>query len=133
MIRVYRVRRYDGAGPYRVSIGFQEKWANTWHGKAKHRPTPYQDPWLIRDPKGHVCGFTTVKAVYRWFGRSNLRRLYDLGFRIETALVENHMVGRGKFQCLIEDHPALSWHYIEVGQKTKRGAWRYGPIRPDSF
>jgi len=129
MIRVYRVRRpLDGAGP-----DFQEKWTTTWHGNAKHRPTPCHDPGLQRYPAGEVCAFTTLKAVYRWFGRGNLTRLYAMGFRIESALVPNTFVDRGKHQCLVLDSKKVHWCPILVSYRTERGSWKREPIRPDSF
>jgi hypothetical protein len=97
--RVYRLQNSRGVGPYRHYGGnYDAAWAGKEHTQ-RHRPTPWSDNVIIEDYE--VCAFTTYKGLCRWFTARDREKLYRLGFRVVSALVDDSQIKRGRYQCVV--------------------------------
>lgn len=96
------------AGPYDFSgVTEVESWCDEstdCHGGKKH-PCVFTDVVMEHDlpnswRKELYCGFTSIKQLKKWFSKSEIRRLKDLGFVISKY--SPTMVFEGKKQCLFK-------------------------------
>lgn len=97
---VFRVENHIGEGPYACSY-MDRSWCTKRHDNNPKTPRPdesftYTD-WLSVTSK-HVYGFISLKDLYNWFSKRELRNLRAHGFRIKCFHVNREDVIIGKKQ-----------------------------------
>jgi hypothetical protein len=85
---VYRVQDHEGRGPYRP--GLSVRWLDpTREGKGGETPDVFSEfgiVWMGKILSGQAagCAFRSLDQLTSWFSKSELRRLYRLGFSVVT-------------------------------------------------
>lgn len=106
-IKVYRVEDRDQNGPYREADLKYMVDVRAYNRLQFRRPVPHHplEPWSKGHRRGHkshdhhVCGFTSMKQLRRWFTKRDLAMLEQHGFKVNTYLVHPRYVKTGERQC----------------------------------
>lgn len=95
-MRVYRVERVDGVGPYRAGLSLLRG-----YGTLQHRPGPEDDgipPLAISDDTRF--GFASLEQCGYWFNLWDEReKLEQCGYAVAEYEVSDHLVTQGWHQC----------------------------------
>ncbi len=97
-MKIWRVEDSIGRGCYRPT-------QNTEHILSRHKnemthPTPLQDRFISRNPKGsEISGFASEKQARDWFSDLELNVLKHMGFKLKEVEVSKITV-YGDFQVL---------------------------------
>lgn len=121
-VTVYRVEATRGPrkghGPYSASPGFDENY-RAWDDRARalsiapgfaaHRPAPHEEHRLGYIEPDEFCGFTSKRALRKWWSGGSLRLLCEPGFYALVAYdVPREHVRRGVYQAVFRKAEAVS-------------------------
>lgn len=113
MKTVYRVEHMvSGAGPY-VDGGLQTETNYDLHTSTRGRPSPWVDGIKTEEfTEQHICGFTTKRALRRWFYRFR-HWLKQKGYGIAIYMVDSENIVVVNHQCVFIPSNEKSVYTIE--------------------
>jgi hypothetical protein len=91
-MRVYRVERADGCGPYVVNGEMHTRLFRAVNHFNGERPDPEEDG-IGGVTQAHVCGFASIEAYRNWFKWCR-KLLRDNGYRLVVYVGIDVKIGR---------------------------------------
>ena len=89
-----------------VSLVYKNEKKRNWQKRChNHLPNPYEENLISKyeEMEGrYQCAFISKKSLKKWFNKSEIKRLYQFGYRVYKFQIERKNLIKGKSQVIFK-------------------------------